>query len=165
MLEVFDAFKRYLNILRSWSSAFSTETGYSLAWVYFSYAFDWKSPEDFLAYHDQNFAFIHFAGVRNERKRDFEVAEGLNIELGLRVIEEPEDLLVPWRTVDHLDSYCNVVLEGISELNGVRVFVHKPVVDDVGLKRHWRQAHTAELIFPIADFFGSEFDASIFDIV
>lgn len=45
------------------------------------------------------------------------------------------------------------------------MFVHEPIVYDVGLEGNRRQAHSAELILPIPDFFGGKLDASIFDII
>ena len=45
------------------------------------------------------------------------------------------------------------------------MFLHQSVVDDEGRERNRREAHAAEVVFPVPDFLGGELDVSSFDVV
>lgn len=70
LLKVFNSVERYLNVFRSCSSALSDQVSDGLALIYFSDALDWESPEYLFADHHQDLAFVHPAGVGNEREGD-----------------------------------------------------------------------------------------------
>lgn len=76
-----------------------------------------------------------------------------------------KDALICCRQPHHFNAYCDIVFERVSELYRIRVFLEKSVVDDVGWEGYRGQAHSAEFILPVADFFGCEFKVCVFDVV
>ena len=45
------------------------------------------------------------------------------------------------------------------------MFFHETIEDSVGREGNWRKTHSAELVLPISNFFGCEFDIGTFNIV
>lgn len=117
MLVVLDTVQGYLHVLRCGGPALRHKIGDNLSLVDFGDALDGEGPEDLLADHHQYLALVHAAGVGDEGEGDFENAEGLDFELALGCIQQPEYLLPSCSHVNHLHAHCDVVLEGISELD------------------------------------------------
>lgn len=87
MFIVFDALKRDLNILRSSGSALGNQIGHYFSFIDFGDAFNGERPEYLFTDHHQNFAFIHAAGVGNEREGNLENTERFDLELALGSIQ------------------------------------------------------------------------------
>ena len=151
-LEILYTFKGDLNVFRGGGSALGGKGGNGSALVDLGDSFDGEGPVYFLADHDQYFALVHFAGVGNEGEGDFQSAEGFDVEFGFGGVQQPEDLFILFAGVYHFDPYCDVVLEGVSELDGVGVFFHESVEDGVVGEGDRGQTHSAQLVLPIPHF-------------
>ena len=93
LLVIFYAVELDLHELGRGGPALGGEVGDHLAFVDLGDALDGEGPEDLLADHHQDLAFVHAAGVGDERERDLQDAEGFDLELRLRGVEQAEDLL------------------------------------------------------------------------
>ena len=153
---VFNAFEWYLDILWCGSSALSKQICDKFSFIYLSDAFNWESPEDLLTDHNQDLAFVHTASIRNKGEWNLKYAERLYFELAFWCIKQSKHFFSWSCQIYHLDTNGNVIFEWISEFDWIRMLLHKTIINDKWWEWNWRQTHTAEIILPITNFFGSK---------
>ena len=162
---VINAIERYLDVFWCGCSAVRTQRTYNFTFIHLCNSSYGEGPVYLLTDHHQYFAFIHGAWVGNEGEGDLQGAEGLNIKLRFRIVEESEHTLFLLRLEDHFDTDCYVVFEGIAELDRIWVFFQQSVVDCVMWEGDRWQTHSTEFVLPVSNLFGCEFDWSAFYVV